>query len=181
MFTGTLLWVIALTALLLWPLQNAQHEGAHAFMVKRNGGTITKMVLYPTGQDNRFSVAFWRQGFTWAYVSWKGGEYTREGRARISIAPQVTNTVVLGVLTTIRFLAAPGELLTSILAGMALTQYIDGSVGLGTFYKWWVVEDEDKTTDGWSFQRHTGLNPWLCRIGAATWHLGWGCVLFILW
>jgi hypothetical protein len=179
MFTGTVLWVTSLTAILLWPLQNAQHEGAHALMAKRYGAKITTFVVYPTGADNSFSLAFWRQGFTWAHMSWKGGEWARPGRAAISIAPQAANTLALIFLGAVRwFVESP--VLVSILAGMALVQFIDGAWNLGTFYNP-EPEEERKHTDGWSFQRHSDTNKWVCRVGAAAWHLAFGALLFLAW
>jgi hypothetical protein len=178
MFTGTLLWVIALTALLLWPLQNAQHEGMHAFMAKHYGAEITKMVLWPSDADDKLSVAFWKPGFTWAHVQWKGGDYDDAGRARISIAPQATNTVVLVGLGLVRFLINPSELVVSLLAGWALVNFVDGAVNLATFYR---PEPDSKHTDGWSFQHRAGVNKWVCRVGTVGWHLGFGAMLFLLW
>jgi hypothetical protein len=171
MFTGTVLWVVALTALLLWFPQNAQHEGAHALMAKRYGATITRFTPYPS----------WSTGyFTFASVAWKGGEYDARGRALISVAPQATNTAILLLLALVRFGANPSEVVVSILAGWALVNYVDGAWNLGTFYKPEPPEDR-KRTDGWSFQRNMGLNKWLCRGLTAVWHVGFGALLFLAW
>jgi hypothetical protein len=181
LFTDTIIWLVALTALVLWPVQNAQHEGMHAFMAKRYGAVITKMVLWPTDADDKFSVAFWRKGHTWAYVQWSGGDWSEHRRAAVSIAPQATNTLVLLVLLGVRValeFTAPIEWVFSILAGWALVNFIDGAVNLSTFYK---SEPERKSTDGWSFQEHAGLNKWLCRVGAGVWHLGFGAAILLPW
>lgn len=168
MFAGTVLWVCVVTALLLWLPQNAQHEGAHALMVKRYGGTITRFTPYPS----------WKNGhFTWASVAWEGGEYTTKGRAAISIAPQATNTALLVLLGAVWLSTDLPEVAASILAGWAFVNYVDGAWNLGTFYKPEPPENQ-KYTDGWSFQRNMGLNKWLCRGLAAAWHVGFGALLF---
>lgn len=176
--------IMAAVALLLWPVQNAQHEGAHALMVRLFGADVTKMVLYPTNANNEFSLAFWESGFTWAHMSWSGGEeFTHRQYASISIAPQMANVIVLELLCITRLVLGDdaNPWLLSILAGVFLVQYVDGAVNFSTFYKWWIVEDADKTSDGWSFQHHTQVSPWICRAMALIFHLGFGAALVWWW
>jgi hypothetical protein len=166
----TPLLAAGLTALALWPLQNVQHEGAHALMAKHYGARITRFTPYPNWKSGRF---------TWASVAWEGGTYTSEGRAFISIAPQAANTWVLFVLALLS--TAPlTPYVTAVLTGAVITQFVDGAWNLGTFYKWWIKEDYDKHTDGWKFQMHFYLHPTTCRVGAAVWHLLFGGLLFSL-
>jgi len=179
-FSGTLLWLVALAAVLLWIPQNAQHEGMHAFIAKRYGAEIVKMVLYPTDADDKLSFTFWKEGHTWAYVQWTGGNFDDKARAVTSCIPQVTNTLVLFLLGGVRFLIDPSPVVVSLLAGWALVNFIDGAWNLGTFYRP-EPEEERKSTDGWSFQKHSGLDKWLCRGLSACWHLGFGALLFLAW
>jgi hypothetical protein len=150
----------------------------HALVAKHYGAEIVKMVLWPTDADDKLSFKFWADGHTWAYVQWKGGEYDDSGRWKISIAPQTANTIVLTLLLVLYAALDPSPIVTSLMAGWAVTQFVDGAVNLGTFYR---PEPDNKRTDGWSFQDRSGLNKWVCRAGTATWHLTFGALLNIPW
>jgi hypothetical protein len=62
------------------------------------------------------------------------------------------------------------------IAGLYITNFVDGAYNLGTFYK---PEPDVKFTDGWSFQSHWDLNKWFCRACTVLWHLFFGFCLFI--
>jgi len=179
-FTGTILWLVALVAALLWIPQNATHEGAHALVAKFYGGSITKILFYPNDKDGKFSFTPWAAGHAWARVWWEGGEYTAHQRGYVSLAPVATNTILVTLLIVAR-LVFPDmpPWLASILAAWALTNFADGAFNLGTFYR----SEIKSSTDGWGFQARLGLSPLVCRIGAVVWHLGFGSVLLLpmLW
>lgn len=170
LFEGTILWLLPILLLALWIPQNAQHEAAHAVMVKYLGGTVTKFRVLPTRDDD---------GITFAYVSYRWGEKGRPSPywdAWLSAAPQLLNTFLLVLLIGAR-LAFPGmpELLATVLSTIMLLNFVDGAVNLGTFYRL----SPRFSTDGWSWQRGWGLPVWACRVGTVLWHLVFGAFVFL--
>ena len=169
MLTGTTLWIVGVTILCLWLPQNAQHEGMHSLAAKYFGAEITRFTPYPN----------WKNGhFAWASMAWKGGEYGPLGRAFISIAPQLANTVLLTLLLVAQVVLTLPTVIASVLAGWTIVNYLDGMWNLGTFYK---PEPEQKYTDGWSFQENTGINKWACRVGAGIWHVLFAALIVLPW
>lgn len=169
LFEGTLHWLVVVIALVLWLPQNAAHEYAHVVAHRHWGALITAFVPWPT----------WKGGFTFAHMSYRQLkerplEKTAEGVC--SVAPQVVNTVVLSMVIALRwrFPEMP-EILASILTAWALVNYVDGAVGLATFYR----RSPKPSTDGWSLQRTWNLSPWTCRAVAASWHIWFGFFLLI--
>ena len=178
MFTGTLLWLVALAAALLWIPQNATHEGAPALVARFYGATITKILLYPNDEDGKFSFTPWAAGHAWARVWWKGGEYTETQRGYVSLAPVATNTTIVTLIILAKYMIPDMPVvMASILAAWALTNFADGAFNLGTFYR----KEPKETTDGWGFQKKLGLSPLVCRVGTVMWHLGFGSLLLLPW
>lgn len=178
---GTLLWLVALVAVALWIPQNATHEYAHAFVARMYGATITKVVLYPNDEEGRFSWTPWAAGHAWARVWWSGGEYTESQRGLVSLAPVATNTVILIALiaarSTLDVAFGTSEVVASLIAAWAVTNFADGAYNLATFYR---IEPRE-STDGWGFQRRMELPVWACRVGAVAWHATFGVFLFVFW
>lgn len=185
MLSGTILWLVAAVSVALWVVQNAAHEYAHVVAHRHWGAEITKFVVYPTNADDRFSLAFWKPGFTWAHMNYRQREplsHTAQGVT--SIAPQFANTVVCSVVLGAywRFPDMPAGI-ASVLVAWYLVNFVDGAFNLGTYYKWWTEFDEEggaiASSDGWRFQKHWRIPVTYCRIGAVIWHLWFGFHLLI--
>lgn len=180
MLEGTLLWLVLALVLALWLPQNAAHEYAHVVTHRHWGAEITAFVVYPTNDAGKFSLAFWKDGFTWAHMSYRQKEPISDTAQGVcSIAPQFTNTVICSILLAIywRFPDMP-EVLASVLVAWYATNFIDGAFNLGTYYKWW-TDGEGQTSDGWRFKRHWRIPTGVCRVGAVVWHVWFGFHLLI--
>lgn len=180
-----MVWEVPLIAMFFvfllacWPLQNAIHEGAHAAAHLCLGDEVRKVVLHPTNKEGEFSLAFWEDGFTWAYMTYRRSEREvrplTEGLA--AAAPQLVNTALLSALLPVLFFADVRPVEQCLITALCVTHYIDGAWNLGTFYR----PTPRKGTDGWEWAEHWGLGRLTPRLLAASWHLGFGAALFIPW
>jgi hypothetical protein len=172
-FSGTILWLLPVFVLTLWLIQNVSHEGAHALTAIKYGAKIVDFWPFPSTKLGTF---------TFAHVSWQWGEAgapSNKGRALISGAPLILNTVLVTVLLASRFLFPEmGAGLATFLSAWMLTNYVDGAVSLGTFYR---PEPEFKgfLTDGWSVKHQLGVPTLWCRVTAVLWHLAFGFLVLI--
>lgn len=158
-------WVSLLLALILWIGQNAQHEGAHALMIKRFGGVLLEMRLLPSMSEGKFYFA---------YVVYRGA-FSSGQSAAISIAPQALNTAILCLLTILYWAVdLPAYLLVPV-AAVFLLNLVDGGYNLSTFYR----RVPKLGTDGWAFQEGTGINPWTLRIVTVIWQALFVAQLFV--
>jgi hypothetical protein len=165
----TPLWPVAVVALVLWFWQNVQHEGMHVLVLWHWGAEITGFKPYPTWNSS-LGLCFARMGYR--IPAGVGFNSTMEGVG--FIAPQAANTLILLMLLAVSRFDLPYGVEVA-LAGLYISNFVDGAYNLGTFYR---PEPDVKLTDGWSFQRHWGMNKWTCRICTALWHLFFGFNLF---
>jgi len=175
-------WVVLITALVLWFVQNIQHEGMHAISAKHWGATDIKFMPWPVNEEDKFSLAFWKKGHSWARLRWDDGDYDRTARGLISIAPQFTNTLILSFIIGVRwrFPDMP-DVAASILAGWFVTNIVDGGYNLGTFIRKdpRKVEGKSPRTDGWKFADRLNLSAATCRVGMVAWYLWFGFHLLV--
>jgi hypothetical protein len=150
-------WMIVVTALVLWIPQNAAHEGAHCLAHSAAGDTIKSFWPFPG----------WRTGsFSFAHMSYqRTGEVSPFVDGLCSAAPQIANTVILCALMPLHLLSL-NPIVEAVLTGWAIVNYVDGAVNLATFYRM----RPRLSTDGWSTAMLWDLDPWTCRAVAMTWH-----------
>ena len=163
------LWVVAVSALLMWLPQNVQHEGAHALVAKFYGATDIAIWPFPS---KRLSGRF-----TWAHVQWRWTESVRPAQ-RASLAPQVLNTLLLLALFAVFRLWEIPHPLFSILTAWYLVNLIDGAVNFATVY--W-LELPTGTDVGSFFHKHPAVQPDFAREVGMFWHMTAPLPLVLPW
>jgi len=158
---GTVWWMIILFALLLWFVQNCQHEGAHCIAAILFGHKITSFRPWP----GKTPAGHW----SFAYMSHKGPDLSPKQRGIISAAPIVVNTIVLIALHFILLLGSFEPWLASLLAAYVLTNLVDGTVWFATFAR----KIGNYATDGWKVLHYWNLRSWVGRFVGIAWVLGW--------
>lgn len=157
-------------ALAWWIPQNIQHECAHAIVARRFGAVITKIWPLPGMVDGQW---------LWAYVQYiPVVKFTPSQDALVSAAPILTNTIMLILYSWYAaFMVWSGNsgslVINSLLAAVALNNYIDGAVWVSTFYR----TVPKMSTDGWKFWKATGLSVYMMRFMPIWWHLTFGVLL----
>lgn len=166
----TILWLLPILVILWWIPQNVQHEAAHALAAKHWGAEITRFWPFPSWDHGQF------QNF--AHVRYSFFTSVDEtARGCIAIAPQALNTLVLCLLFTVRGVFDLTPVGNTIVAALAVTNFVDGAVNLATFYRL----QPKAETDGWKFQRLWGFKAWKMRVATVLWHLWFGLFVLIPW
>lgn len=178
----TIWWLVLAAALVGWFFQNVQHEGAHRILAEHWGATITKFMPWPVNADDKFSLAFWRKGHSWARLRWEDAEYDRTARGIIAIIPQAMNTAIMCFILGVRWRwPEMHTVAASLLTAWYILNIVDGGYGLGTFLRKdpRKVEGKKPRTDGWVFADRMNLGPWTCRLGILAWYLWFGFHLVV--
>lgn len=170
-------WVVLITALALWFVQNIQHEGMHALAARHWGAKITKFRPWPVNEEDKFSLLVWKKGHSWARLRWEDGEYDTTGRGLIDIAPQFAATVTLCFIIGVRwrFPDMP-PVVASILAGWYVTNAVDCGYCIGGLFR---KRPENPCSDAWKFVTRMGFSDAAARTAMIAWYLWFGFHLFI--
>jgi len=152
-------WLIPIFGILMWLVQNLQHELAHAIVAKSSGAKIIEIWPFPSKKLGYFS---------WAYVIFyfeKSPSRIQEGF--ISAAPFIAAGINMLLISLI--LGFHGMIihpaLSTFLCVMFVTNLVDSSYGLSTFYR----KKPKISTDGWKFSSAWNIPEKIVRFVPIAW------------
>jgi len=165
-------FIVALLVALLvfWLPQNAIHELSHGFVGKFYGLKMKSLKLWPHKND--------KGRFYWARIIWHMTPKLKQLKLKnwrfISIAPLVSNTILVTLLSTILIFLQPLTILSAIVLALILSNLIDATFNLGVLLNASVLKYKIGTADLLKFFRICGNSHTWAKIKGGIW-------LTILW
>jgi hypothetical protein len=157
--------------LLLWLLQNIQHEGLHALMAAIFGAIDIKLYPFPTWEEGKVLPKYWAHMLYNSNGVFKDWQY-----GILSCAPQLVNTLIMLIIFIVLMTVSMPHLLSLFLLALFLTNFIDGAVNLGSL----IYRDESNGNDAWSAIFWLNIKLQTARVIVLCWYIIFAALWFIL-